>query len=385
MAGVRAVAEAEQLRRDAYANLSAVAWEYCRHADWDALTTYWGRERAAAVLKLAPRTVKKWVRWLRERGLLKTIYGGSTSRFRAGVLYGDTTGNLAAVYRLTVPAELADAYGAASTQKHTEHPLGTDALEATAKGTASRTKSVPDSVPSQVTAPGEKTCPPTWSLSERPGRYEPLRTREHGNPWPLHTTPSTKSQRLAACQRLRAESSTLGRLSARGLRHIIKRFFASGWTPADVLYAMDHQVDGSLWPYTDQVRHPGGYLRHRLAVWRDEHGQVLNSRSQRTAVDRECLRQRQRADAARKQRANTQRTSDACRTSLVAQQRQRLLDERAQRRGSTGLYVVQDGAGSASAVTMAASDQETERARQQAELLRLIEEPVDEQVSECAG
>src|SRR5690606_31074801 len=107
MAEVLAHPDTAGLRADAYANLRAVAEVLRDHMDWAS-----GLSRPThAVIRertgLSRRSVTRWVRWLRDRGLLGLVVPGSTPATRAGNRGGrldDGLGNLAAEYVLAVPA-----------------------------------------------------------------------------------------------------------------------------------------------------------------------------------------------------------------------------------------------------------------------------------------
>ncbi len=77
-------------------------------------------------------------------------------------------------------------------------------------------------------------------------------------------------------------------MSAWYLRWLLKPFLEAGGTPADVLHALDVRPDDSPWTYTwssvNELRHIPGWVRHRLAAWLTEDGQVLPLRSHRRAA-----------------------------------------------------------------------------------------------------
>src|SRR5690606_5759290 len=108
------------------------------------------------------------------------------------------------------------------------------------------------------------------------------------------TAPATRGQQLDAARAMQHAAFPLRRISARHLRSIARPFFRAGWTPRDVLYAIDTRPDGTPWPHSgaDEVRHLGAWLRHRLAAWASPTG-PLPSRSQRAAAT--LAEQRRRA------------------------------------------------------------------------------------------
>ncbi|QFY12144.1 hypothetical protein GBF35_41190 [Nonomuraea phyllanthi] len=93
------------LRYDGYGNLLRVAQVIAWAADW---TTMCSRPTIAGICErtgLSKATVKRWVRWLRERGWVGVVEEGTTVRFRKGTsagLQGDGLGNRAAVWVLCI-------------------------------------------------------------------------------------------------------------------------------------------------------------------------------------------------------------------------------------------------------------------------------------------
>ena len=73
-----------------------------KHMNWRDRTSRPGHDGIAAAVGVSPDTVARAVRWLQERGLLGLVSGGTTAAVRPAVLYAGT-GNLAAIYVLTVP------------------------------------------------------------------------------------------------------------------------------------------------------------------------------------------------------------------------------------------------------------------------------------------
>jgi hypothetical protein len=113
--------------------------------------------------------------------------------------------------------------------------------------------------------------------------------------WPLAATPGSKAEARKAAETLRQASLDLRRISARHVRHLVAVFFAAGWTPGDVLHALDHTPDGRPWPYAGTPRHVPGWVRHRLRPWLDADGRPARSKSQRLAAAAAAERARQQA------------------------------------------------------------------------------------------
>ena len=60
----------------------------------------------------------------------------------------------------------------------------------------------------------------------------------------LTAVPQNGSEALAAAQTMQEHARLLRRLSAEHLRHLARPFFAAGWTPADLVQAIDHDTRG---------------------------------------------------------------------------------------------------------------------------------------------
>ncbi|WP_188197504.1 hypothetical protein [Nonomuraea sp. SYSU D8015] len=262
--------EVLELRCDGFSNLMLVANVICWHADWSTMCSRPTVHRIVERTGLAKPTVKRWVRWLRERGWLGTVEQGSTCRFRKNTCAGlvdDGFGNRAAVWVLCVPRRTAADRRSNHTQDH-----GVDQQEC---------RSDPPSASSR----SEEAIDPTRAGERR------RRSREHSRispTWHLHRTPRTKRDRLAACERLRRESPVYRLMTPWYLRWLLKIFLDAGATPADLLHGLDVRDDGSHWTYTwksiREIRHPAGWVMHRLSAWIGPNGQVLPLPSQRRAA-----------------------------------------------------------------------------------------------------
>jgi hypothetical protein len=255
------------LRCDGYSNLMRVANLIVWGADWSTMCSRPTIARIVDVTGLAKGTVKRWVRWLRHRGWLGVVEQGSTVRYRKGTCAGlldDGLGNRAALWVLAVPRR--------TSRDHDRRQIAEQHQQISG--------------------------PPSVSLPER-DRVDPTRTkqaprrhsRDHSRispAWHLHATARTKRDKIALCERLRAELPLLRRVTAWYLRWWLAPFLDEGWTTADVLHALDVRADDSRWTYTwrssAEIRHVPGWVRHRLSAWLDEEGRPVASRSQRRAA-----------------------------------------------------------------------------------------------------
>jgi hypothetical protein len=234
------------------------------HMNWRERTSWPGHDRIAAAVGVSTDTVARAIRWLQDRGLVGLVSGGTTAAVRPGVLYAGT-GNLAAIYVLTVPKR--------------RSPLPhCDAAQSSFADLTTLRRSV-------VKAPCARPAKPkVKGRMDRASRGQPV-LPPGGSA--LHTCPRTRSDGLMAAQVVQTRSRELSRLSAEHVRWLVKPFTRAGWTPADLLFAIDHAPRGRQHAYTAGVRSPAGWARARLAEWLGPDGQPMVSPSQQRAADRE--------------------------------------------------------------------------------------------------
>ncbi|MBB5132773.1 hypothetical protein HNP84_002494 [Thermocatellispora tengchongensis] len=267
--------DAFALKCHAYRNLTEVADALANWADWTTMTTRPTEQRIADDLDLALSTVKRWIRWLRERGFLGVVEEGTTNRYRRGNRCGlgdDGLGNRAAVWVLCVPAPELDEHDARTDKTTTEPPSCTSRRGVQEGPTRAREERSSSRRRNRISTTGE--------LAATPG------TRRH-----------ERKQALQVAEKIHDESTTLRRLSPWYIRHLIRDYVTAGWTADDVMHALDHKPDGSAWTYTwtsrDQIRNVPGWVRFRLSAWLDEHGRPLPGKSQRLAAAAAELRAEQ--------------------------------------------------------------------------------------------
>jgi hypothetical protein len=217
-------ADLGRLRADAEKNALTVARAIIFSAHWKTMVARPGWDTLTDRTGLSRSTIQRVIRRLRNWGFLGVVATGSTWRTR-GCRRGDDDGDLGAEYVLCVPVQ---------------EPV-----------------EISDS-PSLLRQ--EERSKPHASARENA-------TQTAERPWPMHQTPQTRGQRLAATQRLQDQAPVLARLSARQLRSTLRPWYDRGWTPAQVLYALDHAPDGALRWHTADVRHVPGWIRSRLAAW----------------------------------------------------------------------------------------------------------------------
>jgi hypothetical protein len=257
--------EAEPWYANRKAHTSAIARQLMRHMNWQERTTRPGHERIAAAVHVSADTVARAVAWMQDRGLLGLVSPGTTPLLRPYALHGDE-GNLATVYVCTVP------------RKRTRRLPPPDAGHGSF---ADLTRSRSD----RVNAPRAHEANPEKA---RATRGQPMLPRP-GN-GSLNAHPQTRSDRLAAARAMQDRFRVLRRLSDRHVRHLARPFTLAGWTPADVLFAIDHEPGGRQHGYTTKVRSPAAWMAARLALWLDPAtGTPRHSRSQLAAERRRLI------------------------------------------------------------------------------------------------
>ncbi len=72
------------------------------------------------------------------------------------------------------------------------------------------------------------------------------------------------------------------------LASIARPWFALGFSPADVLWALEHLPSGHLHRFGQDVRHPRAWAQHRLAFWAGHppHSAELAERAERHRAQR---------------------------------------------------------------------------------------------------
>lgn len=136
----------------------------------------------------------------------------------------------------------------------------------------------------------------------------------------LARVPRSKAARHAAAAAMQhvAEGSLSG-LSAPALAAELRVWFEAGWTPAEVLRAIDHGPEGA-WTYTTAPRDTRRWLRYRLSFHKGIDGQPTLSPSQQSAARRaevKAQREDERREARRSGRGAPSMTGTA-RSALAA-------------------------------------------------------------------
>jgi len=218
-------------------------------------------------------TVARVLAWLRAQQLLVTLENGSTEQFRPRTRPRrdrpapvEVEGNRAAVYLLTEPLPDVDQVASvgpgpdqrvdqsehyASSQVSTlahrletppHHPSG-------AVGDQPRTGAREAAAP-----PGRPGAKPAQRPAGRPSQHHagPAVTgyRRGGLDGSRGTRGQQRAEDLALAQALRTRSLDLRPVSPEAVRSVVRPFLAAGWSVEDLVWAIDHDVDGRARTFT---------------------------------------------------------------------------------------------------------------------------------------
>ena len=255
------------------------------------MTAWRPRERACAEIG-SPRDPSKPLsisaykaarRVLEDRGFLGLVAQGWTSALRAAVL-DDQTGT-SAVFVLTVPRRK-QRLRSDREPPRVNRPLTGSRRE---PGIALRAR--------EARAEVKGGNPEVKGEKARAPRGQPM--LPPAGAAPLAAVPENRTEALTAARVMQERARVLRRVSAEHLRHLARPFFAAGWTPRDLLHAIDHEPGGRQHGYTSGVRSPAGWIRSRLAAWFGPDDVPLPSRSERLAEARRQVLADQAARRAR--------------------------------------------------------------------------------------
>jgi hypothetical protein len=271
------------LRADAQRAVLELARILARHANWPTMTSWRPRARACAEIgssrdpsrPLSISAYKRARQVLEDRGFLGLVAQGWTSALRAGPL--DDREATSAVFVLTIPLprrDLSPGINGPLTGSRSDQE-GPHARETTASATRE-----------------------TVAASRRSSRF-PMPAAA----WSSVKAPKNRGEEERAADVLRDRCPPLRRISARYVRHLVRDWFAAGWTPADLAFAVEHSPGGRHHGYTTEVEHVPGWLRSRLASWRDRDGRPVVSPGQRREADRARVRAEQRSRLAERRAA----------------------------------------------------------------------------------
>ena len=271
------------LRADRRRAVLELARILARHANWRTMTSWRPRERACAEIgssrdpskPLSITAYRAARRVLEERGFLGLVAQGWTSALRASVL-DDRTGT-SAVFVLTIPRRKQ------RLRSDREPPRVNRALTGSRRepGIAPRAREAnPTRKPEVKNGNPEVKNGNPEVKNGNPEVKNGNPEVKNGNPEvkneaaraprgqsmlpppsaaPLTAVPENRTEALAAAQVMQERARLLRRISAEHLRHLARPFFAAGWSPRDLLHAIDHEPGGRQHGYTSGVRSPAGW------------------------------------------------------------------------------------------------------------------------------
>ena len=266
------------LRADRRRAVLELARILARHANWQDMTSWRPRERACAEIgssrdpskPLSISAYKAARRVLEDRGFLGLVAQGWTSALRAAVL-DDRTGT-SAVFVLTVPRR--------------KQRLPADGEPPRVNRPLAGSRREPDIAPRAREARAQVKNEDPEIKSEKARAPRGLPVLPPAGTAPLGAVPQSRSEALGAARAMQERARILRRISSEHLRYLARPFFAAGWSPRDVLHAIDHSPAGRQHGYTSGVRSVPGWVRARLTEWLGPDEVPLPSRSQRLAEAR---------------------------------------------------------------------------------------------------
>lgn len=303
--------ELADVRADFRANLEAVYRILVLHSSWGGEDGF-GRRRAPRCVTAPTRkricklagisltTYKRCVRWWRDRGYLAVVRRGWAPMLRAAVLVDEKTDtNISQAWVICGPRKrLKPACGLSETKSPVEKLV--DNQFGSSAGTCGKVENNHES----NKAP--RISGPLTGLRSRPVKASPTQARARKD---QNRAPKTKGQKTGrrrgrpGAERARClQSGIFGAVTDGWWTTLTWVFAVAGWTAADLVYAVDHQPDGTVHWRTSRVTTPderGGaarILRWRLALWLGADGTPLPAPSQQRAE-----RERARKAAAERQ------------------------------------------------------------------------------------
>ena len=243
-------------RADSAARLTRLLVCLARHADWQEHTTWPTWERLMDATGWSRSTMSSWLAELHHRGWLERIEAGSTPRFRPMALE-HVEGNRAAVYQLRIP-------------------VAKESVCALTRTPTVPQKSLISRSPVLLTRANQNFHSQDHkgsAFKQKAGPNGPRLDRKQPLVFDLRV-PVGPAQMLAAASELRRGDFALSRLTARAVRALLRPFWRAGWTNADLRQALRGvPAQGGIREAdrcpASQLRHPSGWVRHRLRAWSD--------------------------------------------------------------------------------------------------------------------
>lgn len=258
-------------------------------ADWSKMISRPGHKRLAKMIGRSASTVTAAIAWLMRHGVIGRVAAGRSAAYATPDERGKRI-NEAAVYVLCCTAHL-------DVEKILARHRADAAAEARERAGQRRIRGAVE----------KNWHPSSLEDSLTRTRRGTTHARDRGlvELWPCNRAVATRRQQLAAARTVQDRALGLRVLSARDVRSLIRPFLEAGWTPADLLHALDHTPQGAHRLHSldagQNTARARGYLRWRLEHWKDAGGLVLASASararERAEAAREAMHRDRQADA----------------------------------------------------------------------------------------
>lgn len=280
-------------------------------ADWSKMISRPGHKRLAKMIGRSASTVTAAIAWLMRHGVIGRVAAGRSAAYATPDERGKRI-NEAAVYVLCCTAHL-------DVEKILARHRADAAAEARDRAGQRRIRGAVE----------KNWHPSSLEDSLTRTRRGTTHARDRGlvELWPCNRAVATRRQQLAAARTVQDHALGLRVLSARDVRSLIRPFLEAGWTPADLLHALDHTPQGAHRLHSldagQNTARARGYLRWRLEHWKDAGGLVLASASararERAEAAREAMHRDRQADA--RARAAAAGVESPARTAALAAMR----------------------------------------------------------------
>lgn len=253
-----------------------------------------GHARLGQMIGRRKSTVTAAIGWLLRHGVLGRVARGRSARFATPGPDGKRI-NEAAVYVLCQTSHL----GLAKLLERGGQAGGLGLETALERGWQSVTGGAGEKNWHPSSLEDSTRC--SWRVTTH------ARERRAEELWPENRPVRTSRQALAAARTLKHRVLALRSLSDRDVRSLIRVFLAAGWTPGDLVHALEHTPQElhrmpSLGAGVDGAR-VRGHVRWRLGHWVDPQTGVMTSASQQAQRRAEAARQALAASRAADARA----------------------------------------------------------------------------------
>ena len=308
-------------RADCKRNILAVLWVLLRYTDHNTMTVRITWDTIATKARVSRATVGNALKFLRTHGILGIVASGRSAEYAAKA--GQPATNEAPVYVICRPAGLG--------LRPQDTPDTPTTTSATQKGATAACGNNLEPLPVGGLTTLEESS--YTRAREKKTQNEPLRGTEkhfgHGSAvqthhrddrpvelWPANRRISSRGQGLSAAAEILRLMPDLKKFSKKNILNLVKPFFQSGWTVADIHHALNWrttpglhnreswgplpQHDRDTQSYIDHCRALRAALKFRLLQWVTTEGEIMLSQSQRMAAASAQARAHARATTERR-------------------------------------------------------------------------------------